>query len=346
MTDEWLFDGRKIPDEVMSFFRKRAVQAVREKGHSPEIVAEVMGFTRSSVYAWLARYDEGGYETLNTHQAPGAEPVITEEMDDWLKETVLNSTPDVHGYDTNLWTRDILAELLNEQFGIVVSGKTVSWHLKRLGLSYQKPIDQDVERDEQEVKHFLEDKFPRIKGLAQRLGADIGFEDEAGVGVTTRSGRTWGLAGQPPEIKVSMERGGANVLSIVTPQGDMSYAVVDENVNGDQFIEFLKQLIEERERPLILLLDHAKFHKSKKVRDFVRAHRSQLRVFFFPKRSPELNPDEQVWNEIKNNQLGKQPIKGKVDLKKRLYSALESLRNDKERIRSFFSLPDTQYAAI
>jgi hypothetical protein len=40
-----------------------------------------------------------------------------------------------------------------------------------------------------------------------------------------------------------------------------------------------------------------------------------------------LNPDEPVWNEIKNNTLGKQPIKNKRDLKKRLYSALRSLHS-------------------
>ena len=54
----------------------------------------------------------------------------------------------------------------------------------------------------------------------------------------------------------------------------------------------------------------------------------------------------QVWNEIKNNQLGKQPIKNKQDLKKRLYSALRSLQRQSERIRSFFQLPDTLYALM
>ena len=41
-----------------------------------------------------------------------------------------------------------------------------------------------------------------------------------------------------------------------------------------------------------------------------------------------MNPDEQVWNEIKNNEIGKQPIKDKVDLKKRLRSALASLQKN------------------
>ena len=49
MKEDWLFDGRKIPDEVMNYFRKRAVQAMRENGHSPEGVANVFGFDRRGI---------------------------------------------------------------------------------------------------------------------------------------------------------------------------------------------------------------------------------------------------------------------------------------------------------
>ena len=45
-----------IPDEVMDYFRKRAVQAIWEDGYDPEIVAEVFGFSRSCIYEWLTRY--------------------------------------------------------------------------------------------------------------------------------------------------------------------------------------------------------------------------------------------------------------------------------------------------
>ena len=40
-NEEWLRDGRKIPDEVMGYIRKIAVEAVRERGQSPEVVAEI-----------------------------------------------------------------------------------------------------------------------------------------------------------------------------------------------------------------------------------------------------------------------------------------------------------------
>jgi transposase len=299
MNEEWLVDGRKIPDEVMGYIRKIAVQAVRENGQSPEVVAKVLNFNRSCIYDWLKRYDEGGYEALESRKPPGAKPVITREMEGWLEETVLNSTPVQHGYDTNLWTRDILAELLKKEFGGSVSGLSVSLHLRKLNLSYQKPCYRDVARDEQEVEHFLNDTFPRIHRLADKMGADIGFEDEAGMGLMRRSGRTWGRAGSTPVVQVVMQRGGYNVLSIVTPKGEMNYSVTEDSVNSQRYIKFLNDLIHGRERPLILIVDQAPFHGSQKVRKWVRAHRSRLRIFFLPKCSPELNPDEQVWNEMR-----------------------------------------------
>lgn len=343
MKDDWLLDGRKIPDEVMNYFRKRAVQAIREKDQSPEVVAAVLGFDRSCIYEWLQRYDQGGYPALESRQPPGAEPMITPAMEPWRKHTVLHSLPVEHGYDTVLWTRDLLVDLIQKKFAVTVSGPTVSLHLKKLGLSYQQPDYRDRAREAQEVEFFLDHKFPRIQRLAQKMGADIGFEDEAGVGVMTRSGRPWGEVGHPPEIPVSMERGGYNLLSMITPEGTLHYTVTGSQVNSEQYCQFLFELIDGRSRPLILLTDHVSFHHSKTVREFVRAHRAQLRVFFLPKHCPELNPAEQVSNEIKHNKIGKKPVKGKKDLGKRLFSALKFLQCCTQRIQSFFELPDTRY---
>jgi transposase len=344
--EEWMQDGRKIPDEVMGYIRKMAVRAVREHGQSPEVVAEVFNFNRSCIYRWLKHYDEGGYEALESQPAPGAEPVVTGAMDVWLKQAVLRHTPVDFGYDTTLWTRDILAELLKKEFGVAVSGSTVSLHLRKLGLSYQQPAYQDRDRDPGEVERFLNDNFPRIQRLADKLGADIGFEDEAGVGIMTRSGRTWGVVGTTPVVRVCMKRGGYNVLSMVTPTGEMKYSVTADSVDSVHYIEFLKNLIRDRERPLILLVDRISFHRSQKVRDFVRAHRAQLRIFFLPRQTPEMNPDEQVWNEIKNHRIGKQLVENKTNLKRRLYSALRSVQKNTGRILSFFQLPATQYASV
>ena len=84
------------------------------------MVAQIFNFNRSCIYRWLNRYDAGGYEALESQPAPGAEPVVTDAMDVWLKQTVLTHTPVDFGYDTILGTRDLLAELLKEKFGVAV----------------------------------------------------------------------------------------------------------------------------------------------------------------------------------------------------------------------------------
>ena len=346
MNAEWLSDARKIPDEVMNYIRMIAVQAVEEKHYSPEAVADIFGITRSSIYDWLRWYREGGEAALETRKALGKPPVITPVMDAWLKHTVLNSTPVDHGYDTVLWTRRILVELLQKRFGIEVLETTVGVHLHRLELSCQVPRYRAWEQDATQVTAFLEDKFPRVQRLAAKMGAEIGYEDEAGVNLQTRSGRTWGAVGHPPEVAASDQRGGYNVLSIITATGELSDALKEQTINGERYVEFLQQVLKGRTRPLIIMADQAPFHRSEEVSQFVRAHRQQIRMFFFPAHSPEMNPDEQVWNELKHRQLGKQPIKNKIDLKNRIHTILKALQGKAEQIRSFFQLPDTQYAAI
>ena len=51
MNAEWLFDARKIPDEVMNYIRRIAVRAVEEKHYSPELVADFLGIDRTSIYS-------------------------------------------------------------------------------------------------------------------------------------------------------------------------------------------------------------------------------------------------------------------------------------------------------
>ena len=346
MNASWLSDFRQIPDEVMNYLRRIAVRAVEENHHSPELIANILGISRSCIYDWLRWYRAGGEAALDTRLAPGADPVITPAMDRWLKATILNSTPVAHGYDTELWTLQILVELLQQRFGVWVADSRVALHLHRLKLSCQRPCYQAAEQDPEAVADFLLYQFPKIQRLAEKIGADIGFEDEAGVGIRTRAGRTWGAVDHPPVVLATDRRGGYNVLSVITATGTLRYSIEAHSINSERYLAFLQQVLRGRTRPLILLADNVSFHRSAAVRQFVRAHRTQIRMFFLPTHSPELNPDEQVWNEIKHRKLGKQPIKTKPDLKKRLHSALKSLQHKAEKIRSFFQLPDTEYAAI
>ena len=344
MNNDWLNDARKIPDEPMSYIRKLAVRAIVESGFRPSLVAAMFRISPSSLYEWIKRYERGGYDLLDTRTAPGAEPVITQEMDTALREIVVKENPTDYGYDTQLWTCQILANIIRKTFDVQVLPSAVYVHLKKLGLSFQKPCYVAREQDPVQIEHFLNEKFPRIQRLADRLGADIAFEDEAGIDLTERAGRTWGLVGKTPRVVASGQRGKLNVLSLVTKEGILEYDVTATRINSDIYIEFLEDVLDGRDRPLVVLLDSASFHNSKAVRDFVRENRKRIRVFFLPKYSPEYNPAEQVWEEIKENEIGRQPVYTKTDLKNKLLDALKRLQQNTARIKSFFKLPHTRYA--
>jgi transposase len=56
-------DGRKLDHTTLEQLRIRAVRQV-EHGAHPEDVAQALGMTKAAVYAWLAKYREGGLEAL------------------------------------------------------------------------------------------------------------------------------------------------------------------------------------------------------------------------------------------------------------------------------------------
>lgn len=140
---------------------------------------------RSMNGRWLRREESGGLQALDTGQAPGAPPLITPEMDDWLRHTIR-----YFGDDVVLWNRHLLAELLRKELRVPVGDLTVSLHLRQLGLSDRKPWFRAAEQNPRHVERFLNKTFSRIQRLAKKIQADIAYEDESGVGLQTHTGTT------------------------------------------------------------------------------------------------------------------------------------------------------------
>jgi transposase len=73
--------------------------------------------------------------------------------------------------------------------------------------------------------------------------------------------------------------------------------------------------------------------------------KGRLRLFFLPPYSPEINPDELVWNDVKNNGVGRALIRNTRDLHRAVNSRLRLLQNNPDKVRAFFQMDTTRYAA-
>jgi len=196
------------------------------------------------------------------------------------------------------------------------------------------------------VNRWLNEEYPEIRKLAKKQGATIYFGDEAGVRSDYHSGTTWGIRGKTPTVKTTGARFSMNLISAVSAQGAMRFMTVEGRMNSDNFIIFLKRLIHNQKDPIFLIVDGHPSHKSGKVKKYIATTEGKLRLFLLPPYSPDLNPDEMVWNHLKNHHIGRKSIKGPDHLKKMVLSCLRSLQRMPHKIRGFFLEPKVQYAIL
>jgi transposase len=263
----------------------------------------------------------------------------------WIYDTVTLRNPLQLKFEYALWTRRMVQAVIFKKFGIKLSLASVGRLLAQLGLSCQKPLVRAFQQNSSLVREWLKKEYPRIKAAAKRLGAQIYFEDEAGVRSDFHSGRTWAPVGKTPVLRATGARFGFNMISAISPKGVMRFMVVRGRVCAQEICEFLKRLMHKSTRPIFLIVDGHPTHKAKVVRKVVNSYGGRLKLFFLPPYSPELNPDEQVWNDLKNNGIGKSIITGPEDLSAKVFSHMKSLQKNREKIRSFFQMPETKYAA-
>jgi len=329
---------------MLTELRQRCVARVQE-GESPEVVARVLGISRGAMYNWLAKYRHGGWDALNAHKRGGRPRKLDGRALRWIYDTVTMRNPLQLRFAFALWTTAMVAELIWEQFRIRLSRTSVGRLLGQLGLSAQRPLWRAYQQDPRRVERWLKREYPRICALARRHGAEIYFGDEAGVRSDFHSGTTWGIRGQTPVVSGTGARFGMNLISAVSRRGTMRFMVTPGRVGASVFIEFLKRLLHHAPGMLILIVDGHPAHKAKSVQRFVASVRDRLRLFYLPPYSPELNPDELVWNDLKNQGIGRKMILSLRQMRRDVLSHMRFLQKSPSLIQSFFHTPTTTYAA-
>lgn len=88
-----------------------------------------------------------------------------------------------------------------------------------------------------------------------------------------------------------------------------------ESVTAKVFVEFLRRLITGAKQAVFLIVDGHPSHRPSAVRQFLRINEGRIRLIYLPPYSPDLNPDEQVWREVKPHGSGRRAVASKRKLK-------------------------------
>jgi transposase len=336
-------DGRTLSHETSEQIRRMAVQRVKE-GEKPSAVIKSFGLGRTSIYRWLRAERKNGAQGLTARKHPGPKPTLTPQQKLRVRRWICGKDPRQYGFDFGLWTRKIVAALIKEKMGVALGLTAVGRLLHQMDITPQKPLRRAYERDPIAIKKWQSEDYPKLQARAKRRRGDIFFLDEAGVRSDQVLGRTWGEKGKTPEVPTSGQRQSINAISAVNARGAFWYEVYSGRFNATRFRdEFLKSFMRGRRRPVFLVVDGHPSHRAKMIAAYVKELKGRLELHFLPGYAPELNPDEFVWNYVKNEGVSKKPLKRNESLRHRVEADLAGIKRRPALVRSFFGAPSVSY---
>ena len=260
-----------------------------------------------------------------------------------MRRRICGKDPRQHGFDFGLWTRKIVAALIAQRMKVQLGVTSVGRLLAELDITPQKPLRRAYERDPVAIEQWKRAEYPALEKRARRRGADIFFLDEAGIRSDAPLQRTWGAKGQTPVVATSGQRQSVNAISAVNLLGAFWYNVYTGRLNAHQFIAFLKDFLRYRRRPVFLVVDRHPAHIAKLVAEYVQSLRGRLELHFLPGYAPDLNPDEFVWNHLRQKGVSKTPLRQNESLRARVEADLAAIHADPPLVRSFFRAPSVAY---
>jgi len=148
----------------------------------------------------------------------------------------------------------------------------------------------------------LRDKFiEQVKSLVLDNENEVLFFDEAFFKRETTICRGWYIKGSNPEILCSPSRAKVGVFSSVNIKKGELYSMICNEFDSITFIQYLDFLISEYKtnKKIVLILDNASPHKSIKTKNYVESKSSKLELLYLPVYSPDLNPAELIWKDIR-----------------------------------------------
>lgn len=339
-------DLRSLSREALSVFRISTVKMVSEWWLSQREAARIQNIDESILSNWMQIFKVKGIRGLKAQEKQGwrwkdmTKNLTKQEMKKLTK--LLLSEPrhiEQLSVDSSLWTATVVARLILIQFSKTLKEGQIYKVLKELWFTNQKPIFRAYQQNLERVQEWREIVRPRIEAEAKRENREILYGDEAWFKSTDHRGTTWWKKWITPIVSATGARFGINAASAISKNGVMRFMSYEWSFTADSLIIFLERIIYKTDQKYILILDGHPTHKTKKVNQWIKDNHEQIKLYHLPPYSPELNPDEQVWWNVKQQMKWVISI-SRVDIRRKVQNCLLSIQKKKKLISSFFRHPE------
>ncbi len=343
LTETWQRALRRGDRRVVQ--RATALLLLAEQVPVPTVAARV-GAGVSTVYAWLQAFLVAQCASLVYRTSPGRPPKLSKAQKQRLS-TLVAAGPEAVGYATGCWNSALIQDLIQREFGVLYSVPYVAELLKNLGFSYQKARFVSDHLDEGRRAHWRTVTWPAILRAARRQGALLLFGDEASFAQWGSLGYTWAPRGVQPLIRTCGKRKGSKVFGLIDYfTGRLFAHGHDGRFTAESYCAFLGRVLAATDRPIILVQDGARYHTAQATQAFFAAHAARLTVHQLPAYSPDYNPIEHLWRNIKRRNTHNRYFPTFATLTEAVETALAHFRDRPAEVKQLIGTYLDQMAAL
>lgn len=175
-----------------------------------------------------------------------------------------------------------------------------------------------------EVYRLKRELLGEYERLSERGEVDLYYGDEAGVALEPNVPYGWQFGDE--EVSMPSERGtGINCFGLLTRSNKSWTATSEKPIDAAFVVEQLERFSFSLSRMTVVVLDNARIHTGKKMRERIGAWRRRgLFVFYLPTYSPHLNIAETLWRKLKYEWLAAEDYESKAHLQYAVRQALSA----------------------
>lgn len=107
-------------------------------GYSSRELAGIHNISFKQITTWVHRFEAEGIEGLKDRKGRGRKSLLSKDKMQRIKKLVLKELPSRHGYEEPKWTGPLLADWIEDKYGIRYQRAQIYNLLRRLGIEFYK----------------------------------------------------------------------------------------------------------------------------------------------------------------------------------------------------------------
>ncbi len=301
--------------------RDRLQAAVgRKKGKSESAIATQLGRSQSVISEWLNRLQSEGLKGRYDRKSPGRPCRLTKEQQEQAKAD-LSREPMQCGFERGTWTAALFALHLANIFDVQYTWTGALALAHRMGFSIRmpRPIHHKSASPLEEL-HYVHNTIRAIMAHA-RAGYEVFCMDAAAITNSPYVARGLHLRGGSETVNVNFSKTSMKMLGALgAGTCHLHFCDSANTVNVIKLLEMLR----EKYGKVFVICDNASAHKSKDIKQYLEQTRGQVALWYLPPYTPQHNPIEIQWREIKRALAGRYYKGGFPEIQKSILHMMEN----------------------